>query len=314
MASNQTFIEKADLAVSDLVTEGGFLNAEQAREFFEIMIEDSVLMGLLTVKPMTSPSFELSKMGFLGRVLRGAVEGQGLGDGERVRPNLGKTTLTTVEFIAEVRVPYAAVEDNVAQGQFVPFVMQLLGKAVARDIEDIVINGDTAGGDPVLDKLDGFLKQATSLVVTTGQTRLTKSILKQMAQTMPSQFFRGSQGMAYITSKNAVIDYADSLASRATPLGDKMLVEAADAEYNSTPVIAIPKFPEDLGGGTNETNVLYSEIKNMVVGIQRDVRIETDRDISAREWIIVTTVRFDAKFTHEPAVVKATEVLASAGP
>ena len=52
----------------------------------------------------------------------------------------------------------------------------------------------------------------------------------------------------------------------------------------------------------------------MTVGIQRDVRIETDRDISAREWIIVATVRFDAKFTHEPAVVKATEVLASAGP
>lgn len=313
MASNQTFIEKADLAVSDLVTEGGFLNAEQAREFFEIMIEDSVLMGLITVKPMSTPSYELSKMGFLGRVLRGAVEGQGLPEADRSRPQMGKTTLTTVEFIAEVRIPYAAVEDNVAQGQFVPFVMELMGKAVARDMEEIVIQGDTASADPVLAKLDGFLKQATTQVVSTGQSRLTKSILKQMVQTMPSQFYRGARDMAFVTSKNAVIDYADSLASRATALGDDFLVRAADAEYTGIPVISIPKFPENLGGGTNETNVLLSEIKNMVVGVQRDVRIETDRDISAREWIIVATVRFDSKFTHEPAVVKATEVLASAG-
>jgi hypothetical protein len=314
MAPNQTYIEKADLAVNDLVTEGGYLNAEQASEFFEIAIEESVLLKMIKVKPMSGPSYELSKMGFTGRILRGATEGQGLPEGDRSRPDLGRVTLTTVEFIAEVRVPYGAVEDNVAQGTFIPYMMKLMGKAVSRDIEEISIQGDTASADPVLALMDGFLKQAVSQVVTVGQVRLTKSILKQMAQTMPTPFFRDRREMFFITSKNAAIDYADSLSSRATPLGDKMVVEHAAAEWGGIPVIDIPMFPEDQGAGTNETSVLLAQIKNLTVGIQRDIRIETDRDISAREFIIVATIRFDTKYAHEPAVVKATEVLATAGP
>jgi hypothetical protein len=43
------------------------------------------------------------------------------------------------------------------------------------------------------------------------------------------------------------------------------------------------------------------------------VRIETTRDISARELIMVVTVRFGVKYQHEPALVKATNILASAG-
>ncbi len=107
------------------------------------------------------------------------------------------------------------------------------------------------------------------------------------------------------------MDYADSLANRQTPLGDSKLVAASTAEYNGYGVVPVPLFPENLGGSTNTTNLLFVDPKNIIVGMQRDVRIETDRDISTGEIKIVCTVRFDVKYKHEPALVKVTNILAT---
>jgi len=313
MEPNQTYIAKADLQVANLVNEGGYVNAEQSKQFFELAIQESVLMGLVDVKPMNTPSYELSKMGFTGRVLRGATEGQALSEADRVRPNLAKTTLNTVEFIAEARIPYAAVEDNVSGGSFIPYMTELLGKAIARDIEDVVINGDTLSADTLLSKLDGVLKQAVSIVVNVGGVRLSKSVLKQMIQSMPSAYYRGAKNLGFFTSKNAVIDYVDGLSNRQTPFGDQALTKVAPADYIGLGIVPIPLFPENLGAGTNMTAVLLTDPKNIVIGMQRQIKLETAKDISAREYIIVATLRFDVKFRHEPAVVKATNVLATAG-
>jgi len=307
-----TFIEKADLSIHNLTNEGGLLVPEQAREFIEIAIVESVLLSMITVKSMSGPTFELSKMGFTGRVLRGATESQALGVADRSKPELGKVLLQTVEFIAEARIPYGAVEDNVAQGTFVDYATKLLAQAVARDMEDVAVNGDLTSSDVLYKKMDGFLKQITTRVINAGGVKLTKSVFDTIVKTMPSQFFRGAKNMAIFTSKNAAIDYGSSVANRQTPLGDNALVKMSSGEYMGIPVVAVPLFPEQLGVNLNATNVVMGDPKNMVVGIQREIRIETDKDISAREYIIVATLRFDAKWAHEPAVVKATGVLAAA--
>jgi HK97 family phage major capsid protein len=251
-------------------------------------------------------------MGFTGRVLRGATESSALGVADRAKPELGKVLLTTVEFIAEARIPYGVVEDNVAQGTFVDYATKLLAQAVSRDMEDVVVNGDTSSADLLYKKMNGILKQQTSYVVAAGGVKLTKSVFDTMVKTMPSQYFRGAKSMAMMTSKNAAIDYVSSLANRQTPLGDASLVKMSAGEYMGLPVIPIPVFPENLGAGTNSTKVVLADPKNINVGIQREIRIETDKDISAREYIIVATVRFDVKWAHEPATVQATGVLASA--
>lgn len=324
MASNQSYmakadmqlIQKADMALADLTT-GGLLVPEQVKKFYEILIEESVLLPLVTTVTMAAPTWELSKLGFTGQVLHPGNEASALAVADRSSPQMGKVQLVAKEFVAEARMSYSVVEDNIENGTLPQTLMRLLAKAVARDIEKVVINGDTAtaGSTPLallLATLDGILKQSTSFSVNAGGVRLNKSILKQMVQTLPSQFM--SPGLAFITSKNAVIDYVDSIASRATPKGDDALVKAAAAEYTGYPVIPIPLFPENLGGGTNQTNVILTDLKNINVGFHREVRIETDRDIMARQLIIVITVRFDVKYSHEPAVVKGTAVLASPGP
>lgn len=313
MASNQHYIEKADLSISNLTSEGGLLVQEQVKEFMEILIEESVILGLATTISMAGPTYEISKMGFTSRVLRRAQENTALPEADRSKPELGKVLLTTHEFIAEARIPYGVVEDNVANGSFQDYAMRLLAKAVARDMEEVVISGDTTSSDVYLATLDGILKQVSSLTIDAGGLRLSKSQMKQSVQKLPSRYLRATKNLSFLTSKNATIDYIDSLANRQTPLGDSKVVDAAAGEYMGYPVVPIPMMPENLGGGTNTTDMLFCDPKNINVGIQREVRIETARDITARQFIIVATVRFDVKWQHEPAVVKTTNILATAG-
>lgn len=315
MASNQTYIEKADLSVSNLVNEGGYLVPKQASEFMELLIEESVLLGLVTTVPMTNPTYEISKMGFTGRVLHAAVEGTALSEDKRSRPELGKTQITTREYIAEARIPYGVVEDNIQNGTFQAVFMRYLAKAVARDMEEFAILSDTTSSDPDLQLQDGLIKQQVSLTINAGGVRLHKGVMKQAMQTLPSRYLKSQKNLAFLTGKNAGIDYADSRANRQTPDGDKMLQAQplAIGEYGGYPIIPIPLWPETLGVTQDRTVVSFMDPKNFHVGIQRQVRVETGRDIKRREFIIVATVRFGFKFAHEPATVLVTNVLASAG-
>lgn len=314
MASNQTYIEKADISVSNLLNEAGYLQPEQAKEFMELLIDESVLLGMVTTKPMTAPTYEISKMGFTGRVLHAAIEGQALAENLRSKPALGKVQLTTQEYIAEARIPYGVIEDNIAGGTFQNVFMQFLTKAVARDMEEFAILSDTTSADPDLAKQDGLIKQMTTYTVNAGGVRLQKGPLKQVIQTMPSPYVRSQKALAFITGKNAAIDYNDSLVNRQTPVGDKALSAQpyATGECQGYPIVPIPLWPETLGNAQNMTCVAFFDPKNYHVGMQRLVRVETGRDIKAREFIIVATVRIGFKLAHEPATVLLTNIRADA--
>ena len=74
------------------------------------------------------------------------------------------------------------------------------------------------------------------------------------------------------------------------------------------PLQPIPLFPENLGVGGDQTAIVLCNPKNVHVGIWRNIRFESDRDISEGTLKIVATLRFDVKFAEEPGVAKAINV------
>jgi hypothetical protein len=114
--------------------------------------------------------------------------------------------------------------------------------------------------------------------------------------------------MRFFTSVDSEIDYRDSLADRATIVGDKFLEQDEPVAYSGVPVMDVPLFPENLGAGTNSTNILLTDPKNVNIGIWRNIRVETDKLVSEGVLIIVATLRFDVKFAEQSAVVKAINV------
>lgn len=310
MEENKTILEKADMALSDL-TSGGLLVPAQAQKFIRILIDEAKLMKLSTVTPMKSHTQEVNKIKFGTRILRAAQENTALAEADRAKPTTSKVSLVAKPFKAQVNLTYEVLEDSIEQDTLKATIMQLMGEAIARDIDEILVRGDTASADTFLAQFDGLLKSATSNIVNAGTTSLTKSILRDMIKTMPSPFLRDKSSLKFLTSVDAEIDYRDSLSNRQTNTGDKALDSAAPVGYSGIQVVDVPLFPENLGGSTNETNVVLLDPKNMDVGIWRQIQIETDKDIQAGKVIIVVSMRMDMKLIEETAVVKATGVKVS---
>jgi len=312
MRTNRTILEKADLAIADLVNDGGYLVPAQSASFIRSLVKESVIMKQATVVPMKAPKQLIETIRFASRILRPGTSAQALPLNERAKPNLTKVELDAQLFKAEVSLDNEVLEDSIERGDLTNTILAILGEAVSRDMEEVIVNGDSASADPFLAQLDGLLKLATSNVVDGGAVQARKTVLKNMLKTMPSEWLRIKKTMRYFTSVDAEIDYRDSMAERATPIGDAVLQEDIPVKYSGVPIVPVPLFPEDLGDSNNETNIILTDPKNIHVGIWRKIRIETDKDISAGTIQIVATLRFDVKYAQEVAVVKAEHVKVAA--
>ena len=308
LLDNRTVLEKADLALADLTAGGGLLQPAQAQKFIRILIDESVILKQGTVVPMKSPKQLIEKIRFAGRILRAGAEAAALPAPDRTKPDLSQVELDAQLFKAEVRLNNEVLEDSIERGQLRQTIMQLMAEAISRDIDEVIIRGDTTSPDPFLAKLNGLLKQTTSNIVDAQNQSTNKGIFRDMLKSMPSAFLRNKREMRFFTSVDSEIDYRDSLAERATVVGDKFLEQDEPVAYSGVPIMDVPLFPENLGAGTNTTNVLLTDPKNVNIGIWRNIRVETDKLVSEGVLIIVATLRFDVKFAEETAVVKAINV------
>lgn len=311
ITDNRSILEKADLALSDLTTDGGALVDAQAKKFVRLLILESAILPMAAVRPMKSKKQLVEKIRFAGRILRAGVEATPLASGDRSEPNLSKVELDSKLFKAQVNLNNEVLEDNIEQGSLRQTVMEMMGEAVSRDMDEVIVQGDTASGDTFLAQFDGMLVAATSNVVPGGTVPLSSTLLKNAIKLMPTEFIRSKKSLKYLTSVDAETDYRDTLSARDTVAGDKFLQTDAPIMYSGIPISDIPLFPEDLGGGTNETNVILTDPKNLMVGIWRKITMETDKDIEAGVLKIVTSLRFDFKYVEETAVVKITAVSVS---
>lgn len=308
--SNRTILEKADMALSDLLV-GGELVPAQAKKFIRLLIKESAIMGMGTIRPMSSKKQLVEKVRFGGRILRPASEATPLSEADRSKPDLSKVELDSKLMRAQVNLSDEVLEDNIEQGSLRQTIMELMGEAISRDIDEVLVQGDVTSTDAFLAQFDGLLAAATSNVVAGGGNPLNSDDLKAMIKAMPTEFIRSKKRLRFLTSVDAETDYRDTLSARATVAGDKFLQTDAPIMYSGVPLMDVPMFPEDLGGGSNETNILLLDPKNIMIGFWRKIRMETDKDIEAGVLKIVASMRFDFKYVEETAVVKATQVTVS---
>lgn len=292
-------VEKAMLTVSDLTTNGGYLNPIQANTFIRMLIDQPTLINLVRTVPMNAPTMEINKIGFGQRILKTApASGEALAASDRSKPTTDQVTLSTKEVIAEVHIPYDVLEDNIERGSLEDTIMALIAERASLDLEELLIMGDTDSSDAYLALIDGVLKQATSHVVdyTATMPQVTKAVFKAGIKAMPTKYLRYRPAMRFFVSHDAEIEYADSLADRETQLGDRKIVTRPNEVAYGVPVVPVALMPD--------AKSLFTYPKNIIWGVQRQIMIETDRDIRARVLIVVLTLRIDMKFEEEDAVVK----------
>jgi len=312
MQSNEdlTLINKADLAVADLISLGGYLVPEQLQQFIRIAIKEVVALAMVHVTTVNAPQTQLDKVAAPARVLHKAVEGEALGIAYRSAPIPSKLTLTTTEVMAEVHLNRSTLEDQIERAGFQQTVIQLMAERVRLDLEDILINGDTDSADEFLQLFNGMLDLTTSNVFPAGEVALGKSVLRDLYDVLPEQF-ESQANLQYWTNRKARSAYRSSLSDRVGDLADAIIAGGQNKEvgYDDVPLRKIPMFPNSLNPNAHCTNVLLHDPKNFIFAFQRQMTLDREWRPSQRVYAIIFTMRLAQNWKHEPMAAKASEVL-----
>jgi HK97 family phage major capsid protein len=301
MTNSRTIIEKADMAVAQMIADGGYLNPEQSDTFYRKLIDEPTLIGNVRTVQMRSPKMNIDTIGFGSRILRAAPSsGVALKADERVRPAFGQVNLETEEVIAEVHIPYDALEDSIERGSLENTIMQMLTGRVSLDLEELLINGDTNSADSYLALFDGALALAGHTVDGTTLNAIDKDVFKSALQEMPTQYLRNLAAMNFLMSWHNVIEYRDTLAGRSTGAGDDFYLNRPTVTAFGVPIAPAALMPND--------EILFTYPQNLIFGIQRDIMIETDKDIRERTLIVVLTMRIAIQAEEADAIVKVDNI------
>jgi len=316
MTTNAELIRKADLVISDLTSNGGYLNPEQSNAFIRKLLVAPTMLAQVRRVTMSAPVRKINKISFATRILNAGTGGTGpittaLASSARAKPTTEQITLTTHEVIAEVHLPYDVIEDNIEGGNIGTFneggnppmaggfrdtIVTLIAERVAIDLEEQFILGDTTSGDAYLAQTNGILKLISSNIVDAGGQPINRTVLKNAMKTLPSQYRRNRAALSHFVSTEQEIEYRDTLAARETSLGDAQLQSTAPVYAAGAPVTGVPLMPGSSGVLTNPLNLIF--------GVQRDIMMETDKDIRARQYIIVVTARVAVQIEEELACVE----------
>jgi len=326
MSSNQSLLRKADITIAELAANGGELSPEQGSAFIRKLIKQPTLIRICRVVEMLSPIRKINKIGFGQRILRKATSAVALTaqgsngtalDG-RASPTTSQVVLTTEEQIAEVRLPYDVLEDNIERATSAnnevsntgpaglrQTLIDLIAERAALDMEELGILGNpgyTNAADfddqAYLSQLSGWLYtgQNSGNVYDANGATVNKSIFKGGLKSMPSQYLRNKAALNHFISVNNETEYRDTLADRGTALGDQMTQGNSPCFAFGSAVIPVALMPEDTG--------LFTDPLNLIFGIQRQVSMEFAKDISARVYIIVLTVRLAFNIEESEALVE----------
>jgi hypothetical protein len=170
--------QKADFALSELTSATVVCSTpNRTTPSFDLLIDQPTILRAVRTVPMNTPQMKLNKIGFGSRILKVAPQGTApymqdsgannrwLAATDRSKPTTSQITLTTSEVMAEVRIPYEVLEDNIERGGMADTVLALIAERAALDLEELLITGDTASGDAYLALMNGILKRVTSNVV-----------------------------------------------------------------------------------------------------------------------------------------------------
>lgn len=314
MTTRNQNLQRADLAIDQLDTNGGLLSPDQSKTFIDMILDAPTVLPQARVIRMSAPEVKINRMGFGSRILRAARNAPGLGEeddgsngryvrkAERAAPQTAQITLRDSEVIAEVRLPYEVLEDNIEGESVEAHIMRLIAERAALDLEEWALWADTslAATDAFLGLQDGWLKRANSHVVNNLGAGVSPDMFSNALLAMPQKYLRDLAKMRGFVSLQNTIRYRSLVSKRQTGYGDSALQENIPLHAHGLRLEGAAALAFDNIGNSG----LVTVPQNLLFGIRRDIMVETDRDIRARERVIVLTMRAALQIDDADAAVK----------
>ena len=260
MATAKTRVEKAVITTDALAT-AGKLNPQQADQFIDYVIDQSVLKNNARIVRFNPEQLEINKIGIGRRVAMPAAEATD------PRKRRGVTTSKVVLRPREIIVPWevtdSVAEVNLEGAKLLDHIVKMMAAQCNNDIEELALQGDVLGPailesdyvdggdttryvkDGYLAMFNGWLRLADTLthLYDAAGANVGSTIFSRMLNALPTKWRRNRGDLRFYIAPDLEQLYREKTSTRATPLGDAAAQTDQVLKPFGVPLIAAPLFP-----------------------------------------------------------------------
>lgn len=292
--NNQQIVEKVD--TTDIAT-AGKLNAEQAKQFIDYMVEQTEIFDKIQFKRMRNLNGVAYDIDVSRRMIRRGVEGTAPTNYGSIQT--GKNEISLLETILPMDITDQFKIENVQGPNAADKIMRLIATQYSNDLQDLAINGnaDAQNTAPAaanyvnvtnaelefLQIYNGWLKlvmeSSTKHVVeeTYSEDIGLKGLLKTLFKGLPNKYKKASD-LTIFTTWEMIEDYVNELTGRVTAMGDKTLLSGnATPTYMGRKMVGVSAMPDNTAILTSPSNLAFGiYLDNIKTEYQRNARKRQD--------------------------------------
>ena len=273
---------------------GGLLNPEQSARFLDYMFDATVIGKVARTVRMKADTTEIDRIGVGEKLMKLATEGSDTGANSAV--TFSKISLTTKKLRLDWELSTESLEDNIEGPDLEDHIARMLATQAGNDIEDVLLNGNTALTDDALYKaFNGVVKKAKTYghVVDAAGAAVSRAVFNSALKALPRKYKQRRTDLRFLAGSNLIQDFLYTTSNStnfATPqdiassvIRGEVAPLSGPAGYVAPyafgiPIVEVPLLPETQTGDYSGTAGSHGDIhltfpNNVVIGIKRDVTV-----------------------------------------
>jgi len=273
---------------------GGLLNPEQSARFLDYVFDATVIGKVARTVRMRADVTEIDRIGVGEKLMKLATEADNTAANAAV--TFSKISLTTKKLRLDWELSTESLEDNIEGADLEDHIARLMATQAGNDIEDVVLNGNSANtGDALYKAFDGVVKlsKANGRVVDGGGNEISREIFNKALKAMPRKYKQRRNDLRFLSGSNLIQDYLYSTSQNIQNVNPQDIAASiirgdqpglgGPAGFVAPfafgiPIVEVPLLPEtqtgDYSGATGSHGDVHLTFpNNVVIGIKRDVTV-----------------------------------------
>jgi len=274
---------------------GGLLNPEQSARFLDYMFDATVIGKVARTVRMKSDTTEIDRMGVGEKLMKLATEGDNANSGNAA-VTFSKISLTTKKLRLDWELSTESLEDNIEGADLEDHIARLMATQAGNDIEDLVLNGNTAlSSDQLYKAFDGTVKlaKANGHVVDAGGAAITRAVFNSALKALPRKYKQRRTDLRFLSGSNLIQDYLYATSQNIQNVNPQDIASgiirgevapvSGPAGYVAPyafgiPIVEVPLLSETQTGSYSGATGSHGDVhltfpNNVVIGIKRDVTV-----------------------------------------
>jgi hypothetical protein len=273
---------------------GGLLNPEQSARFLDYMFDATVIGKVARTVRMRADTTEIDRIGVGTKLMKLASEAENTGTNSAVQ--FSKISLTTKKLRLDWELSTESLEDNIEGADLEDHIARLMATQAGNDLEDVVLNGNTAlSSDNLYKAFDGIVKIAKTngRVVAGAGAPVSRDIFNKALKAMPRKYKQRRPDLRFLAGSNLIQDYLYSTSQNIQNVNPQDIASSiirgdqgglgGPAGYVAPfafgiPIVEVPLLKETQTGSYATPTGEHGDVhltfpNNVVIGIKRDVTV-----------------------------------------